>query len=156
MRFYRHLLDNTGVYQAEKARGSLCKGASTAYGMRGRLKQASPGALPRYVRYLDEQRGRFLNNIWVDIPNINSMAKERTGYPTQKPQALARRIIEAGSQPNDLVLDCFAGCAYVPSGSGTDWSALDSLRHVSSCLDCRSAAVPQATGPADIHGGRIH
>ena len=76
----------------------------------GRLKQASPGALPRYVRYLDEQRGRFLNNIWVDIPNINSMAKERTGYPTQKPQALARRIIEAGSQPNDLVLDCFAGC----------------------------------------------
>ena len=54
--------------------------------------------------------------------------KERTGYPTQKPQALAKRIIEASSNPGDLVLDCFAGCAYVPVAAElTDrrWIACD-------------------------------
>ena len=80
----------------------------------GRIIQSKPGAVPRYKRYLDEQRGLPLNNLWTDIPNLNSMATERTGYPTQKPQALAQRIIQASSNPGDLVLDCFAGCAYVP------------------------------------------
>ena len=53
---------------------------------------------------------------------------ERTGYPTQKPQALARRIIEASSNPGDIVLDCFAGCAYVPVAAeqtGRRWIACD-------------------------------
>ena len=80
----------------------------------GRIIQSKPGAVPRYKRYLDEQPGLPLNNLWTDIPNLNSMATERTGYPTQKPQALAARIIQASSNPGDLVLDCFAGCAYVP------------------------------------------
>ena len=80
----------------------------------GRIIQSKPGAIPRYKRYLDEQPGLPLNNLWTDIPNLNSMATERTGYPTQKPQALAQRIIQASSNPGDLVLDCFAGCAYVP------------------------------------------
>ena len=38
--------------------------------------------------------------------------QERTGYPTQKPVALAERIVKASSRPGDVVLDCFAGCAY--------------------------------------------
>ena len=44
---------------------------------------------------------------------VGRRAKERTGYPTQKPVALAERIIQASSNPGDVVLDCFAGCAYV-------------------------------------------
>ena len=48
----------------------------------------------------------------LDIPQMNPMAKERTGYPTQKPVALAKRIIQAVTNPGDVVLDCFAGCAY--------------------------------------------
>ncbi len=94
----------------------------------GRIIQSKPGAVPRYKRYLDEQRGLPLNNLWTDIPNLNSMATERTGYPTQKPQALAARIIQASSNPGDLVLDCFAGCAYVPVAAeilGRRWIACD-------------------------------
>ena len=51
----------------------------------GRVIQTKPGAIPRYKSYLDEQKGLALNNIWTDIPHINSQAKERMGYPTQKP-----------------------------------------------------------------------
>ena len=44
-----------------------------------------------------------------DIPNINNMADERTGYPTQKPEALLERIISAHSRPGGLVADFFCG-----------------------------------------------
>ena len=60
---------------------------------------------------LDEQKGKTLNNVWTDIPAINSQARERTGYGTQKPIALYERIIRASSNPGDIVLDPFAGCA---------------------------------------------
>ncbi len=77
----------------------------------GRIVQIRPGNVPRYKRYLDEQKGKTLNNIWVDIPNLTAKNKERIGYPTQKPLALLERIIRASSNPNDMVLDPFCGCA---------------------------------------------
>lgn len=49
------------------------------------------------------------NDVW-SIPVINSQAKERLGYPTQKPEQLLKRIIEAGSAPSDTVADFFCGC----------------------------------------------
>ena len=48
---------------------------------------------------------------WWDISVLNPNAKERTGYPTQKPLALLERIILASSDPGDMVLDSFCGCA---------------------------------------------
>ena len=77
----------------------------------GRIVQIRPGNVPRYKRYLDEQKGKTLNNIWVDIPNLTAKSKERIGYPTQKPLALLERIIRASSNPGDMVLDPFCGCA---------------------------------------------
>ena len=77
----------------------------------GRVVQTRPGNVPRYKRYLDEQKGKTLNNIWVDIPNLTATSKERVGYPTQKPLALLERIIGASSNPGDMVLDAFCGCA---------------------------------------------
>ena len=65
----------------------------------------------RLKRYLDEQDGQAVHNMWVDISSINSQAKERTGYPTQKPLALLDRIIKASSNEGDVVLDPFCGCA---------------------------------------------
>ena len=62
-------------------------------------------------RYLDELDGQAVHNVWVDISGINPMAKERVGYPTQKPLALLERIISASSNPGDVVLDPFCGCA---------------------------------------------
>jgi site-specific DNA-methyltransferase (adenine-specific) len=53
--------------------------------------------------------GRPIDNVW-NIPVINSQAKERLGYPTQKPEALLERIIKASSNDNDLVADFFCGC----------------------------------------------
>jgi DNA modification methylase len=65
---------------------------------------------PRLKRYLDEMPGNLLTDVWTDISPINSQARERMGYPTQKPEALLERIISASSNPNDVVLDPFAGC----------------------------------------------
>ncbi len=76
----------------------------------GRIVQTSPGAVPRYKRYLDEQRGIPLDDVWTDIRNIQGSSVERRGYPTQKPLALLERIIAASSNPGDVVLDPFAGC----------------------------------------------
>ena len=53
-------------------------------------------------------RWSSMRDVW-DIPYINSQALERLGYPTQKPEALISRIIEASSNPGDIVFDCFMG-----------------------------------------------
>ena len=77
----------------------------------GRIVQPRRGAVPRYKRYLDEMPGIPIQDIWTDIPPVNSQAKERTGYPTQKPLGLLERIIMASSNLGDMVLDPFCGCA---------------------------------------------
>ena len=66
---------------------------------------------PRLKRYLDEMKGGVMGNVWSDIPPINSQARERLGYATQKPLALLERIIQASSNEGDTVLDPFCGCA---------------------------------------------
>lgn len=58
----------------------------------------------------DDKTMALPTDVWY-IPTINAMSKERTGYPTQKPLALLRRIIEASSNPDDIVMDPFCGCA---------------------------------------------
>lgn len=76
---------------------------------KGRIYVTSKGKL-RIKHYLDEAKGFLLDDVWVDIPPINSQAKERLGYPTQKPEALLERIIKASSNEGDLVADFFCGC----------------------------------------------
>lgn len=61
-------------------------------------------------RYLDEQQGAVLGDVWVDISQIRAHDAELLGYPTQKPIALLERIVKAGSNPGDVVLDPFCGC----------------------------------------------
>jgi len=60
--------------------------------------------------YLDELPGQAVHELWIDISPINPQAKERLGYPTQKPETLLERIILASSDEGDLVLDPFCGC----------------------------------------------
>ena len=67
------------------------------------------GGWPRLKMYLDETKGAAIQSIWSDIKAVNSQADERGDYPTQKPQALLERIIEASSNPGDIVFDCFMG-----------------------------------------------
>ncbi len=67
--------------------------------------------MPRLKRYLPPDAGQLPGDLWTDIKVVNSQAKERTGYPTQKPTALLERIIAASSNKGDVVLDPFCGCA---------------------------------------------
>ena len=76
----------------------------------GRIIQTKPGSVPAYKRYLDEMPGVPLQDLWTDIRPIGAQAAERLGYPTQKPEALLERIIQAGSNEGDVVLDPFCGC----------------------------------------------
>lgn len=61
-----------------------------------------------YRYYLD--KGVVPNDYWVDIQALNPSAKERLGYPTQKPEALLERIIKASTNQEDIVLDAYCGC----------------------------------------------
>jgi DNA modification methylase len=75
---------------------------------KGRIEFRRTG-MPVYKRYLDEQPGVLLQDIWADL-RLTSADKERLGYPTQKPESLLERIITASSNEGDVVLDPFCGC----------------------------------------------
>jgi DNA modification methylase len=92
----------------------------------GRIEFRATG-MPVYKRYLDEQPGVSLQDIWTDI-RLTSADKERLGYPTQKPLALLHRIIAASSNPGDVVLDPFCGCGTtIDAAQGLDrqWMGID-------------------------------
>ena len=94
----------------------------------GSVVQPSPGAVPRFKRYLDAQRGKPISDVWTDIPPINARAAERLGYPTQKPEALLERIILASSNKGDVVLDPFCGCGTTIAAAqklGRFWIGID-------------------------------
>jgi len=60
-------------------------------------------------RYLSNSKGNFLGDVWTGITNVQGASKERIGYPTQKPEALLKRVIEMASNEGDVVLDPFVG-----------------------------------------------
>jgi DNA modification methylase len=69
------------------------------------------GGMPRLKRYLDEalEQGGTAQDIWLDIKPIHNQSQELLGYPTQKPESLVSRIINASTNAGDIVLDCFIG-----------------------------------------------
>ena len=75
----------------------------------GRLVQTKTGGDWRYKRYLDEMPGVPIQDLWLDIPAIQSQSKEATGYDTQKPEKLLERVISLASDEGDLVADFFCG-----------------------------------------------
>lgn len=80
----------------------------------------------KYRWYLDE--GTTPMDVWTDIQALNPMAKERLGYPTQKPLALLERILKASTDPGDVVLDPFCGCGTTVDAAqklGRVWAGID-------------------------------
>ncbi len=73
---------------------------------------------------------RLVSDVWDDIPDGMHLGKsEKTGYPTQKPEALLKRIIETSTDPGDLVLDAFAGSGTTLVAAeklGRQWIGIDS------------------------------
>lgn len=83
-------------------------------------------------------KGIPLDDVWTDIysPWIMSFSKEKLGFQTQKPLALLRRIIEASSSPDDIVLDPFAGCGtavVAAQALGRRWIGID-ITHLAVAL----------------------
>jgi len=76
----------------------------------GRLVIPEKGEVCCYKRYLDEMSGTPVKDIWYDIEHLHGSHHEYLGYQTQKPEALLERIIRAGTNEGDVVLDPFCGC----------------------------------------------
>lgn len=117
----------------------------------------------RLKRYLDEQPGQKIQNLWDDIPPINSQAQERLGYPTQKPQALLERILAASSNEGNVVLDPFCGCGtaiHAAQKLKRDWIGIDITHLAISLIEKRLRdAFPgiryEVLGtPKDLEGAR--
>ena len=84
--------------------------------------------MPSYKRYLDEMPGVPLQDLWTDIKPLQPNSREHSGYATQKPLELYERIIQSSSDPGDIVLDIFAGCATTAVAAerlGRQWVACD-------------------------------
>ena len=88
----------------------------------------------RYKQYLDEMPGVALQDIWLDINAVNSQAKERIDYPTQKPESLLNRIILSSSNEGDIVMDTFAG-------SGTTCAVAEKHKRRWIGIDCGKLAI---------------
>lgn len=86
------------------------------------------GGVPQLKRYLDAQSGVPAQDVITDISPLHNLARERLGYPTQKPQALLERILAASSNPGDVVLDPFCGCGttiHAAETLGRRWIGID-------------------------------
>ena len=90
------------------------------------------GKIPRHKQYLSASPGVPVQDIIGDISPIGAQAQERLGYATQKPLGLLERIISASSNPGDVVLDPFCGCATTMEAAhklGRKWVGIDIAIH---------------------------
>jgi adenine-specific DNA-methyltransferase len=94
---------------------------------RGDIYWSSNGN-PLCLVYFDESHGVAIQDIWLDFRDAHNQNIKITGYPTEKNPFLIQRIIEASSNPGDLVLDCFSGSGTtlsVSSNLGRKWIGID-------------------------------
>ena len=83
---------------------------------------------PRLKRYAQAAPGQRVNDVFDDIRPVSNLSRQQTTYPTQKPLALLDRIIGASSNPGDVVLDPFCGCATAcvsAESLGRQWIGID-------------------------------
>ncbi len=93
----------------------------------GRLSYSANGT-PRLKRYADEAPGVQIQDVWTDINRLDAHSDERVGFETQKPLALMDRIIQASSDPGDVVLDPFVGSGstvVAAERAGRSWIGID-------------------------------
>ena len=122
--------DGRGAYRRQELR---TYGRNTIARFRSEGKIATSGTGREYLKqYLSDKYGVAVDSIWEDIGGMAHGAnKEKIGYPTQKPEALIERIIEACSKQGAIVADFFSGggtTAAVVSRLGRRWIACDQSR----------------------------
>ena len=102
---------------------------------------------PRLKKFVEELNEMSVGDLWTDIEPINAAAAERLGYPTQKPEALLERVIEASSNEGDLVLDAFCGC-------GTTAAVSDRLKRQWIGIDITYQSIALILKRLKDHGGQ--
>lgn len=100
-------------YKYDLGHGEKCPPSGYRWTERTMKKKISEGLVviklnrvPQQKRYLSESKGVPVDNVWTDIENVSSPR-----YPTEKPEVLLKRIINASSNPGDIIFDPFCGCA---------------------------------------------
>lgn len=100
--------DSNGRLCRDSDLGDYSEESIAEFEKQGKIYVTSKGT-KRLLRYLDEEKGEALSDIWDDVSSVNSRAYEACGYATQKPEALIERIVRASSNEGDLVADFFCG-----------------------------------------------
>lgn len=122
----------------------------------------SNGRIRRKV-YLSDQQGPKASDVWIDISPLQSVSHERLGYPTQKPLALLERILNASSNPGDVILDPFCGCGtavHAAQKLGRQWIGIDITHLAISLIEKRlkdafpGIAFEVHGTPKDLEGAR--
>ena len=126
--------DEDGRWFKTAPRGNYTDASIEKLEAEGRIYRTAKGTI-RIKYFLDSgsadevSEDVLIGDTWLDIVDMmHTPRKERTGYPTQKPLALYKRMIEASSNPGDMVLDPFAGCATTCVAAeqlGRQWIGID-------------------------------
>ena len=135
----RQLPGNNYVYKDFRPDLGWCVSEETLKSLdrRGRLYWSSNG-VPYRISYADDFEGARVGSLWADIPVIQGA--EKLGFPTQKPVALLERVLKLASNPGDLVLDPFAGCATACIAAeclGRKWAGIDISPKAADLIDLR-------------------
>ncbi|MBL7181060.1 MAG: site-specific DNA-methyltransferase, partial [Desulfobacterales bacterium] len=107
-------------------------------------------------RFLDENEGEVVQNLWDDIAIAGPQSEERIDYPTQKPEALLERIILASSNPGDLVMDIFGGSGTttaVAEKLGRRWIVCDFGKHAIYTMQKRMLRIGESKALGSAEGG---
>ena len=116
-------------YQPPKNGWAISREKMEQWDREGRLHfPKKPSGRIQRKRFLDEVKGKPIQNLWEGVQMVAAKSGERTGYPTQKPLALLERIILASSNAGDVVLDPFCGCATACVAAerlGRKWVGID-------------------------------
>lgn len=138
------------------------RAALEALDAKGNLAWTRTGGPRRKLRPEDD-KGDPVGSFWGDIPPLNSQARERLGYPTQKPVALLERIIKASSDEGDVILDPFCGCGTTVEAAERlkrNWVGIDVTHYAVTLIEQRlrrahPGAIYEVNGrPTDLAGAR--
>jgi len=132
----------------------------------GLIHWPKDGGWPRRkadVPFDPSSRRVVVGDVWTDIDRLNQTAKERLGYPTQKPVALLDRIIQASSRAGGVILDPFCGCGTSLDSAqknGREWIGIDIAHYAMTLIESRlKAKYPDISytvhgRPTDLGGAR--
>lgn len=124
------------VVGVERARQMSVQEKLDALDAAGYIAWPKRGRTPRLKQYLDAGRGNPIQDVVTDIQPLSAHARERLGYPTQKPLALLERIIQASSHAGEVVFDPFCGCGTAIVAAerlGRGWIGID-ITHLAIAL----------------------